>query len=374
MNSNPNQDIEQLLQQYAEDRRQQSEAARRVRGMARRQRRIVATVACVALLVLVGVPMVRLILTGQDSPSGIILAEASPMPVPASQQAPSAPPTASNATTTLPHAKHTSRLVVPATTKVLPVPSDTSAHQALESSHDDPVQPLPQTETPPAENIAKPIPAIPSPLSTAEVLPPAPQSRRLHLTAQVGGSTTAPSGYEYSYLNAGVGVSVALVSGGGTTSTPRYEMAMGVGVDGYLNTRAFRLGGAKYDYPYPGFNSLLDASEGYTSSDEIIEITWLYPNYALYATLPFTFDLYPSGHKSPGYLFSLTPGRAVTPVSNIIGGRRLKGINPWKLTFGIGVTFPNSFLHSLSFTANLLPSYIEGPLENVHEVGLVFGF
>ena len=373
MNSNPNQDIEQLLQQYAEDRRQQSEAAKRVRSMARRQRRIVTTVATVALLVLVGVPMVRLLLPEQDSPMGTILAEASPMPVSAPQPAPSAPPTASNATTTLPHAKHTPRLVVPATTKVQPVSSDTSAQQALESSHDDPVQPLPQTETPPAENIAKTIPAIPSPLSTAEVLPPTPQSGRLHLTAQVGGSTTAPSGYEYSYLNAGVGVSVALVSGGGTTSNPRYEMAMGVGVDGYLNTRAFRLGGAEYDYPYPGSNSL-DASDGYTSSDEIIEITWLYPNFALYATLPFTFDLYPRGHNRPGYLFSLTPGRAVTPVSNIIGGRRLKGINPWKMTLGIGITFPNSFLHSLSFTANLLPSYIEGPLENVHEVGLVFGF
>ena len=321
MNSNPNQDIEQLLQQYAEDRRQQSEAAKRVRGMARRQRRIVTTVATVALLVLVGVPMVRLLLPEQDSPMGTILAEASPMPVSAPQPAPSAPPTATKATTTLPHAKHTPRLVVPATTKVQPVSFDTSVQQALESSHDDPVLPLPQTETPPAENIAKPIPAIPSPLSTAEVLPPAPQSRRLHLTAQVGGSTTAPSGYEYSYLNAGVGVSVALVSGGGTTSNPRYEMAMGVGVDGYLNTRAFRLGGAEFDYPYPGSNSL-DASDGYTSSDEIIEITWLYPNFALYATLPFTFDLYPRGHNRPGYLFSLTPGRAVTPVSNIIGGRR----------------------------------------------------
>lgn len=371
MNSNPNQDIEQLLQQYAEDRRQQSEAARRVRGMASRQRRIVATVACVALLVLVGVPMVRLMLTGQDSPSGIILAEASPMPVPASQQAPSAPPTASRTTSTLPHVKHTPRLVVPSTTKVQPVYSDTSTLLPLEAIQA-PVESLPpQTEVSPTVTTAKVLPVAPSPLPTAEAISPAPQSRRLHLTAQVGGSTTAPSGYEYSYLNAGVGVSVALVSGGGTTSNPRYEMAMGVGVDGYLNTRAFRLGGAKYDYPYPGSNSL-DA--GYTSSDEIIEITWLYPNYALYATLPFTFDLYPRGHNRPGYLFSLTPGRAVTPVSNIIGGRRLKGINPWKLTFGIGVTFPNSFLHSLSFTANLLPSYIEGPLENVHEVGLVFGF
>ncbi|MBR5353989.1 MAG: hypothetical protein IK126_09765 [Bacteroidales bacterium] len=373
MNSNPNQDIEQLLQQYAEDRRQQSEAARRVRGMASRQRRIVATVACVALLVLVGVPMVRLILTGQDSPSGIILAEASPMPVSAPQSVPSAPPTASNTTTTLPHVKHTPRLVVPATTKVQPVYSDTSTLLPLEAIQA-PVESLPpQTEVPPTVTPAKVLPVAPSPLPTAEVIPPAPQSRRLHLTAQVGGSTTAPSGYEYSYLNAGVGVSVALVSGGGTTSTPRYEMAMGVSVDGYLNTRAFRHWGTKYDYFSPGFNSI-DAIEGYSSSDEIIEITWLYPNYALYATLPFTFDLYPRGHKSPGYLFSLTPGRAVTPVSNIIGGRRLKGINPWKLTFGIGVTFPNSFLHSLSFTANLLPSYIEGPLENVHEVGLVFGF
>ena len=178
MNSNPNQDIEQLLQQYAEDRRQQSEAAKRVRGMARRQRRIVTTVATVALLVLVGVPMVRLLLPEQDSPMGTILAEASPMPVSAPQPAPSAPPTASNATTTLPHAKHTPRLVVPATTKVQPVSSDTSVQQALESSHDDPVQPLPQTETPPAENIAKTIPATSVlPLSPAAEQHPIPATR-----------------------------------------------------------------------------------------------------------------------------------------------------------------------------------------------------
>ena len=57
MNTNPNQDIEQLLQQYGSDRRQQEEASSTVRSMARRQRRIALTAALACLLAVATLPL-----------------------------------------------------------------------------------------------------------------------------------------------------------------------------------------------------------------------------------------------------------------------------------------------------------------------------
>lgn len=189
----------------------------------------------------------------------------------------------------------------------------------------------------------------------------------LHLTAQVGG-TVSPSYYQRTCLSAGVCLGVAVAS------APLYEMGIGIGVDSYIRTRSLLFA------TKAGLSSFVESNhadniDGFHVADNFDEIPgWVYPTFALYATLPFSLNLYPRGHDKSGLLFSFAPGRTLTPVTGTVGDVKLKGINPWKLTFGVGISFPKSIFRNITLTANLLPSYIEGPLKNVHEVGMSVGF
>ena len=375
MTHNDNQDIEQLLAQYGEDRRHQMEAARQVRGLARRRRRNGLTAAMMVTLVGVGLAALRMLPTDAasiDSISGPLTASTSPRqyaPSPATPTAtrkPAAPPTAvphrhSPAAPTLPTASPTAE-DTPSYEFSAPLPADewppSSAPRGLESQPSDA-----------AESIAPQVEALPPGLPSLEGpgvcrTPESTQWARLRLTAQVG-ATASTSYYERSYLNAGVGLNVALAA------ASNYEVGIGVGMDGYLHMES----SFPADNDFTHHNSIDDF--GYTQSDElepVESLLWNYPTFALYATLPLTVDLYPGGRERAGLSLSLTPGRAVTPVTNQVGMVTLHGINPWKLTLGVGMTLPKGWLRRVGLTANLLPSYVAGPLEKMHEVGLTLGF
>lgn len=367
MTHNDNQDIEQLLAQYGEDRRRQLEAARKVRGLAQRQRRHGLTAAAVVMLVGAGLAALRLLPTDAasvDSISGPLTASTSPRqyaPLPATPMATrvaAAPPTA---------VSHRHSPAAPTRPTALP-----TAEEAIVDEHP---APLPADEwfpstaaeeqenqpTMAAESIAPQVGAMPLPPGRT---PESTQRTRLRLTAQVG-ATASTSYYERSYLNAGVGLNVALAA------ASNYEVGIGVGMDGYLHMGSSFP--ANDDFTH--HNSIDDF--GYTQSNElepVESLMWNYPTFALYATLPLTMDLYPGGRERAGMSLSLTPGRAVTPVTSQLGQVTMHGINPWKLTLGVGLTLPKGWLRRVGLTANLLPSYVAGPLERMHEVGLTLGF
>ena len=365
MTHNDNQDIERMLTQYGEDRRRQQEAAERLRGMARHQRRTWgAALAAMLAVAILAVPATRMLhRSGTPQPQHPLTAAAPTMP-PQDPQAPQAPARQ--------HAKPPKAQAPGQRPTAVPRPQGKATPP--------PAAPLP---TIPAEGHSPEPPATdgrpailptasPRPLPTAALAQgleatnaPAEQPSRLRLTAQVG-ATMSTNYYERTSLNAGVGLSVALAA------APRYGMGVGVGVEGYLHA-----GSQFYADAGTSHHSSIDQN-GYTSSDNITEqgerVFWDYPAFALYATLPLTVDLYPSGRGRAGLTLSLTPGRAVTPVTRQVGMVTLHGINPWKLTLGVGMALPRGWLRSVGVTANLLPSYVEGPLDNMHEVGLTIGF
>ena len=49
-------------------------------------------------------------------------------------------------------------------------------------------------------------------------------------------------------------------------------------------------------------------------------------------------------------------------------------LNPWKLSIGLGIALPKSPVRSIGLSANLLPSFTDGPYKKIHEIGLVIGF
>ena len=400
MKNNPNQDIEQLLREYAEDQRQQKAAVERVHAMARRQRRIGGVAAAVVLLALFAVPV-----TGILSPSvhdrlgSPLVAETEP------HCQPSALPAAPSVTSLPldvdrfndPHHINRSTLqrtntsrdrqfhetamatVPPQFASVQPLanpPIDVdqfdagvfndphhivvSTDKGTDASGDKQFR---ETAVIHADSVCiDPLPVVDEP----ETRNPASHGY-LHLTAQVGG-TVSPSYYQRTCLSAGVCLGVAVAS------APLYEMGIGIGVDGYIRTRSLLFATKE------GLSSFVESNhadniDGFHWADNFDEIPgWVYPTFALYATLPFTLNLYPRGPDKSGLLFSFAPGRSLTPVTGTVGDVKLKGINPWKLTFGVGISFPKSIFRNITLTANLLPSYIEGPLKNVHEVGMSVGF
>ncbi|MBR6417806.1 MAG: hypothetical protein IKS36_03260 [Bacteroidales bacterium] len=73
-------DLEEILQQYGNDRRQQQYAAEHLRRLARRQRRVLATVACIAVIVVASV-WTAIHPSKQPSDEGVIVAKDMPVSV-----------------------------------------------------------------------------------------------------------------------------------------------------------------------------------------------------------------------------------------------------------------------------------------------------
>ena len=101
------------------------------------------------------------------------------------------------------------------------------------------------------------------------------------------------------------------------------------------------------------------------NTDEYYNINTL----SLYASIPLTLNIHPSGKNKVGWLLSLTPARSLASTRHM-GSLSATTLYPWKLTIGAGITLPNSAIHHVSLTANLLPLYIS---RSIHEFGIEIG-
>ena len=101
------------------------------------------------------------------------------------------------------------------------------------------------------------------------------------------------------------------------------------------------------------------------NTDEYYNINTL----SLYASIPLTLNMHPNGYNKVGWLMSLTPARSLASTRHI-GSLYATTLYPWKLTVGIGITLPNSAIHHISLTGNLLPLYIS---RSIHEFGIEIG-
>ena len=370
MTHNTDPDIEQLLQQYGNDRREQQEAATRVRTLARRQRRTVAALASVAVILLAATWLLR-----------------------------STPDTA----TTLSATMHTAS--VPQT----PAIEETPNHN-LQTTTQQPTDTEPSTQRPPylvaslsplhgtaqAESLALQAepdilaeekddipPCIVAPLSKEEgdavffsayaqagENEPTRQlekESRIRVMAELGAalaSNAATPGN--SRLQAGVEASLALAG------SKHYSLSLGVGISGNMRTDAPNMMHLNYDgnnmCETNGIGMDNFSSDAEPAPEYYILHPGLNPLFNLYATLPLTFDLYPRGRSHTGLQLTLTPARSVAASSS----KSL--LNPWKLSIGLGIALPKSPVRSIGLSANLLPSFTDGPYKKIHEIGLVIGF
>ena len=385
MTHNTEPDIEQLLQQYGADRRQQQAATTRVRKLARRQRGIAATLASVVLLVLAATWLFR---TTPDT--------ATSSPVTASVTTPNTIPQPETITPQLSpiHKAKTEETLSPYQAKqsenqrmVCEVNSQLPTLNSLPVVAQ--AEPLSIDETKefqlpnPESNISShPITDTRSLSESNENLIALPRQRKdnevnsqlstlnFQLIAEVGATiaSAVASGNHAgnNRLQAGVALNMALASG------RRYSLSAGVGLGGNMRTDATEMIIAKEEgYFYSP--DMIDGSGTFSSNSNIdfsesIHYPYYDPLFSLYATLPLTLDLFPRGRSHTGLQLSLTPAHSIAL------SRHNSLFNPWKLSLGIAIALPDNPIRSIGLSANLLPSFTDGPYKSIHEIGMVIGF
>ena len=375
MTHNSDPDIEQLLQQYGADRRQQQTAADSVRYMARRQRRTAAGLVSIVIVALAAAWLFR------STPDTATTLSAT-MRTPSVPQAPAIKKTPNdNLQTTTYQPTDTQPLAY----KPYSFPDITAALTPLHgTAQAESLALLPEPETMEKEKNDIP-PCIVVPLSKGdgdaicssaytqtEEYEPTRQlenDSKLRVMAEVGAAmanAATPATPGNSRLQAGVGASLALAD------SKRYSLSLGVGISGNMRTDAPNMMHLKYDgNNMSGTNGIgMDnfSSDAEPAPEYYILHPGLNPLFNLYATLPLTFDLYPRGRSHTGLQFTLTPAR------NVAASSSKSLLNPWKLSIGLGIALPKNPVRSIGLSANLLPSFTDGPYKNIHEIGLVIGF
>lgn len=388
-------DIEQLLQQYGEDQRQQLQATETVRRMARQQGRRLTTAACVVVAMLIG-GTIFFRLQPQTTPQTLTaeLHKDIPMPDPAAAETPAIITPTTAAPKAIPSPRQPER------------PTLISINPTEENSTTEDYEPLPShNEADPAYHTAshpsttdthahtpQPRPEIELQPTLQPTNPPATQkaARRLRFRMSLGASTMGNTSLgnqkpnltmtnsidgidglnpgenatmhfsPSSTIQANVGVDYTVAS------NSRSRLNIGMNLSGYAQQEEVDIQRTSilYSETSEGWMCMADNSATITNTtNETINTHTL----SLYAGIPLTFDILPHGPDKTGWQLSLTPARNIATTRS----RGLFSPNPWKLTLGVGIVMPRGIARHISLTANLLPLY---PHQSLHEMGVLIGF
>ena len=353
-----NGNIEELLKQYGEDRRQQEAVVERVHHLRRRQRGVLAGVA---VLVLLGVATPVLWRGGNvdDAPVVAGIPERMETANGQTESRPVAPPVDS---------RSQQRVSVPVKKYTLAGDECLAATLQAVVPAVEPEQPSPekgQAMSSMAEAVLEPQFALREGAEPGKTMVLEDRSR-WSLVPSIGASMSTGTKDYLSIINSNLSMAVdadlTLVSSG------RYEVGLGIGVEGMLNGRVVDVSDGRMESndALIGMESLF-ASAMDMGSEEKVGVFYD-PTLCVYLRLPISIRLYPGGKSRRGWQFSLVPA------SNLTAGQSLSIVNKWKMTVGVSVLLPQYTVRRVGITANVLPTYIGGQMKQVHEVGLELSF
>lgn len=377
-------DIEKILQQYGTDRRQQQQLSDSLHGMARRQKQRVLWV-CTVVLVAASVWTLHRLAPLQQAEE-IVVAQQETLKQPQTHNQTPAQPNTRN----LSH-ENTKR---PTATPTTPLPLTESPQQENTTSSEF-AAPEPSviatewssenTETPQTDNPTPKEPTSPviNPYDNPTLLladntdinPSDDESRRLRFKASVGASTFSKIGTGLGHsdylspnnnepyiqvkpnatLAANIGVSYAIPMG------RQHGLELGVGLSGYSHQSEATRYSTESVSSIDGTITILQASD----PDPFYM-------FSLYANLPLTFNFKSKSMKDVGWNLSITPSHSLVsskPMGTLATNRPI--LNPWRLTMGVGLTFPRGLFRRVNLTANLLSLYTSS---SYHEIGIEIGF
>ena len=410
-----NDNIEELLQRYGEDQRQQAKAAEHLRQLARRAARVRRGVACgLVLLAVGGIAYYRyqmpkatgpLVAERHDAPTPTVPASSGDADRPVAHAPQSAPSQSAAFQSAVPqiaavHHSPTLNIAVSEERDESLLPNDDASTAVVA---DLPQQVELSQQVALAEDTAAlvegfaPLPSVEE-VMIARAQPtavPSVQPSRFRFAAGVGMAvsgtmpmdsymeTAVPTGNHtwMEFANAcGTGsndgfsqnsneggasdVSFAYVAPVNALSAhldmayslvqnERLNLEVGLGIGGYSQQDEVTLRELHAD---PLAGKIMAKGEKY---DETVK--------SLYVNVPLTFCTYGRGRNRRGLRVSLTPSHRIASSYSLV----TEVFNPWKLTVGLGLNMPKGWMRSVSFTANLLPTYTN---QNTHEFGISLDF
>lgn len=371
-------DLEQLLKQYGEDRRQQDSLAGSLRHKARQQRRVAAIVGCLVLISTIGISVWNY----APPQAEVIVAESHGGTATTGTKIEPAHQTQTKTTQVADvHWKTAVGENTPAAEDVAEPIIEDRAEQLQATTVEDYVQV--ETYEPPYIEAA-PIKLYPLDLADAD-LPMA--DPRLRFSARLTANSTGAAAQNWDMVgnnqlgtdglaadescafsakplqmvsgNVGVDVIVA--------SNSRSRLAVGLAVEGYwervdmsvTQKRLYYIKGSGY--------------QGTTGDSYAINVFTRNATETicgLNLALPFSWNFHPNGNAKAGWQIRLSPAYNIL-TSNYLSARYGMYLNPWKLNVGLGLVLPKGAVKNVGFTANLLPMYHDGLL---HEFGISIGF
>lgn len=378
-------DIEKILQQYGTDRRQQQQLSDSLHRMARRQKQRDLW-ACSVVLVAASVWTLHRLAPLQQAEKIVV-----------AQQEILTQPKSHNHTPTQQNIYDLSRSNTQrSTTKALtPLPLTKSPQQEnnIFSEFEDPEPsaittecPSKNTETPQTDNPTppkEPTSPVINPYDSPTLLladntvnaPSEDESRHLRFKASVGAST---------FSRIGTSSSLPTLSNSDNNEpyiqvTPNATLAANIGVS--YSIPMGRQQGLELGVGLSGYSHQSEATrystESVSSIDGTITIVQAsdpdpFYMFSLYANLPLTFNFKSKSMKDVGWNLSITPSHSLVssrPMGTLATNRPI--LNPWRLTMGVGLTFPRGLFRRVNLTANLLSLYTSS---SYHEIGVEIGF
>ena len=393
--------LEDLLQQYGEDQRQQAKAAARVQQLSRREAWWRTGVACMLVLGAVGIVALRH--TAEPQLQAPLIAEADCVRVDkrgeiedkidareTSRHRVSGSSEFSNdsegsfvvmadpiAFDTVSLAEISADMVP---TEITATPAETSAFTLsdfsdIELSYIDHPAELSKNRACSSYAEAKESPQLTASRAQNRACLPTSSHSRFRFTASIGASysgRTSLDRYDTDVPEYGLNIIDGMAEGSSLHVTPqwslmarvgmnytivqneRHHLDVGIGLDGYTMQNEVR-------------ETTITSGLSLAGDVQIDNRTYNVSAQCLYLDLPLVWNTHHHGADKMGWQYSLTPARELFTFNM----PDAVYINPWKLTLGFGITIPRCALKSVSLTVNVLSTY---KYHQMHELGIILGF
>lgn len=381
-------DIEIILQQYGEDKRQQQQIADNLHRMAQRQSRRRIGIVGVAVLLLCVTLTIRNLSPQQGSEP--IMAATQKVSTPKTEAVP-------YSTNEIPHSETPQHSKPRGKEKFyLPANDNTLAESNLTDN-----TPLSDTAEP-QTGIAAAMPTknentdtvIPPPTTELINTTPLPNvianattlnndnANRFSFISSINASAVSSGSIGYSE---GIMTNEILSNVGETfiSINPDFTLSANFGASyAIASTRSSRLDVGVSFSGHLQQGTISDYTVGVTDNgytDDNSEIQYFlsnkehsYSSFDLFANLPITLNFFPLGKDKTGWSLNITPAHSIVR-THTLGASTANPfvVNPWKLNVGLGIVLPRKVIRRVALTANLLPLYTS---RSIHEIGFEIGF
>lgn len=379
-------DIEKILQQYGEDKRQQQQIADNLHRMAQRQSRRRIGIACIAVLLLCATLTIRN-LSQQQGSEPIIAAtqkvstqKTEAIPYPTNEIQFSETPQHSK-----PRGKE--KIHLPANDNTLAESNLTDNSPLFDTAEPQTgiaaAMPTKNENTdtvilPPTTELINTTP-LPNAIASAATINND-NTNRISFISSINASAVSSGSIGYAE---GIMTNEILSNAGETFSSinPDFTLSANFGASyAIASTRSSRLDvgvsfsghlqqGTVNDY-------LVGSENSFVSTDNLLSIQpnghRSYTSFDLFANLPITLNFFPLGKDKTGWSLNITPAHSIVR-THTQGASSANPfvVNPWKLNVGLGIVLPRKVIRRVALTANLLPLYTS---RSIHEVGFEIGF